>query len=211
MNYKPSYRYIPPIKWHWQTPFYDFLCALTGLGKRFREKVLQSISLRDGYTVADIGCGTGVFLEIAKRRYPAVQFVGLDPDEKALDIAKRQLARAGLAVELTQAYAESLPLASDSIDVCFSTLAFHHMPDEIKRKAAQEIYRALKPGGVVVIADFGESKSFFLRKLLFFEKIEYLEGNLKGFIPRYLQEAGFKAPEVVGAHFPGIRILKAQK
>lgn len=211
MNYQPEYNYIPPIKWHWQTPWYDFFCTVSGLGKSFKEKVLQSAPIREGYRVADIGCGTGVFLEIAKQRYPNVQFIGLDPDQKALSIAKRQLARAGLAVELVQAYAESLPLASGSMDICFSTLAFHHMPNGIKQKAAQEIYRVLKPDGVVVIADFGESKSFFLRKMLFFEKMEYLEGNLNGLIPRYLQEAGFKTPETIGTHFPGIKILRAQK
>ncbi|MEK7557530.1 MAG: class I SAM-dependent methyltransferase [Patescibacteria group bacterium] len=211
MSYRPTYNYIPPIKWHWQTPWYDFFCAASGLGKRFREKVLQAVAIHDGQIIADVGCGTGVFVEIAKRRYPSAHFIGIDPDRKALAIAEQALKRAGLAVELKQAFAESLPLASGSVDICFSTLAFHHMPNEIKQKAAQEIYRVLKPDGVVVIADFGESKSFFLRKMLFFEKMEYLEGNLNGLVPLYLEEAGFKTPETVGSHFPGIKLIRARK
>lgn len=211
MTYKPDYRYIPPITWSILTPLYDFSCFVGGLGPRFKTKVLNAVELRDGMTVADVGCGTGVFLKIAKQKFPNVRFVGLDPDKQALGIAERRLARARLAVELRNVFAESLPLAGQSVDVCFSTLAFHHMPDDIKRKAIQEVYRVLKTGGKAVIADFGETKGVSFRKFFFFEKIEYLEGNSRGLIPRYLKEAGFKNVRVVGHHFPGIDIVVAEK
>ncbi len=162
-------------------------------------------------TIADIGCGTGVFLKVAKQTYPNVKFIGIDPDRDALAIAERRLVKKGLEVKLKEAFAESLPLADQSVDICFSTLAFHHLPDEIKLKALQEMQRVLKPHGIVVIADFGESKSIFLRKILFFEKLEYLEGNLKGLIPQYLKEAGFNQPKTIGKHFPGVKIITAQK
>lgn len=211
MIYKPNYKYLPPISWSVLTPLYDFGCTMTGLGKRFKTKVLSAVSLRDGMVVADIGCGTGVFLKIAKQKYPRVQFVGFDPDKQALAIAKRRLTKAGLAAELREAFAESLPLESQSVDVCFSTLAFHHMPDEVKCKAIQEMHRVLKPAGMAIIADFGETKSAVFRKILFFEKLEYLEGNLKGLIPEYFKEVGFKPPEVIGSYFPGIKIIRAEK
>lgn len=211
MNYKPDYKYIPPISWPILTPFYDFSLTLIGLGLRFKTKVLNTMQLREGMTVADIGCGTGVFLKIAKQKYPSVRFVGLDPDKQALGIAERRLMKAHLSVELKEAFAESLPLADQSMDVCFSTLAFHHMPNEVKRKAIQEMRRVLKPGGVAVIADFGESKSIFFRKILFFEKLEYLEGNLKGLIPEYLKQAGFTDIQTVVKHFPGVIIISALK
>lgn len=211
MPYKPDYRYIPPITWRFLTPLYDFLCAVSGLGERFKRKILRSVSLKDGMTVLDVGCGTGVFLALLKETYPGVKCIGIDPDQDALGIAERRLKKVRLGAELREAFAESLPIPAEAVDVCFSTLTFHHMPDEIKRRAAQEMHRVLKPGGLAVIADFGESKSRFLRKILFFEKLEYLEGNLNGAIPRYLKEAGFKEPVVVGAHFPGIQIIRARK
>ncbi len=211
MSYKPKYKYLPPLSWSVLTPLYDFGCTITGLGKRFKTKVLSAVLLRDSMVVADIGCGTGVFLKIAKQKYPRVQFVGLDPDKQALAIAERRFTKAGLSVELREAFAESLPLESQSVDVCFSTLAFHHMPDEVKYKAIQEMYRVLKPAGMAIIADFGETKSKLFRKMLFFERLEYLEGNFKGLIPQYFKKVGFKTPEVVGAHFPWIMIIRAQK
>ena len=192
MNYKPSYKYIPPITWSFLTPFYDFFCAIGGLGGRFKMKILDSVALSDGLVVADIGCGTGVFLKVAKQKHPRVTFMGLDPDRQALAIAERRLAKANLDVELTEAFAESLPLADGSVDMVFSTLAFHHMPDEIKQKAIREIFRILKPGGFVVITDFGPSSKFLFSWLLpVFENVEYLRGNLQGHIRKYLQEAGF--------------------
>lgn len=207
MTYTPNYKYIPPISLSILTPIYDFVCAITGLGEKFKKKVLESVKLKDGMIVADIGCGTGVFLKIAKERYPNVKFIGLDPDKKALAIAERRL-KNGLDIELKEAFAESLPLHDHSVDVCFSTLAFHHMPDDIKCKAIREIHRVLKPDGITVIADFGEIKNPFLRKLFFWEHLEYIKGNFNGLIPRYLEEAGFRNVEIAGSHFPAIKLVK---
>lgn len=211
MSYKPDYKYIPPITWSFLTPLYDFFCTISGLGAGFKAKILNYVTLKDGMRVADIGCGTGVFLKAAKQKYPGVKFIGLDPDEKALAIAERRFAKVKIEVELKQAFAESLPLSDSSTDVCFSTLAFHHMPDEIKQKAVREIHRVLKPGGVVVIADFGPSSTFLFSWLLpLFENVEYLHGNLQGLIRKYLQEAGF-ADMRIEKNIKRIEVIKSQK
>jgi ubiquinone/menaquinone biosynthesis C-methylase UbiE len=207
----PRYKYIPPLAWNILTPIYDLSCTIIGLGKGFKRKVLKSVHLEDGFVVADIGCGTGVFLEIAKKKYPKVQFIGIDPDKKVLLRAKERLDRAQLSVELKEAFAESLPISSESVDVCFSTLAFHHMPNETKLKAMQEIYRILKPNGIIVIADFGKTKSVLFKMLHLFEKLEHLEGNLQGFIEKQIIETGFYGLNTMDTHFPSIKIIKPQK
>lgn len=210
MTYEPTYHYLPPASHRRLTPLYDIGCTLLGLGKKFKKKVLDAQPLVGGMTVIDVGCGTGVFLEIAKQKYPGVRFIGIDPDKDALAIAKKRFERAHLDIELIHSFAESLPLENASVDICFSTLAFHHMPDEIKERAIKEIYRVLKPGGAIIIADFGPSDSTAFRKALFFEKLEYIEGNLKGLIPKFLTDTGFSPPEVIGRHWPGIAILTAK-
>lgn len=210
-SYKPDYTCLPPLNRHFLTPLYDIVCSMAGLGKSFKEKVLQTIRLQDGWTVADVGCGTGTFLKIARERHPQVRFIGLEPDKRALVIARARLRRAGADVALREAFAESLPLPDCSVDACFSTLMLHHLPDRTKRRAIAEMHRILKPGGFTVIADFGESRSALLRKMLFFEKLEYLDGNLKDLIPQYLTEIGFRDITTVFRHFPGIHVLRAQK
>lgn len=211
MPYQPNYRYLPPLEYDWLTSWYDVTCTLVGLGRKFKEQVLYAIEVHDGEVIIDIGCATGVFMALAKQKYPRSRVIGVDPDARALAIARKRLAQSDLEVELHQAFAESLPLFDASVDACFSSLAFHHMPDDVKRKALEEMKRVLKSGGRIVIADFGPAKGKWLRRLLFFEKIEYLKGNLEGVVPRYVNELGFKKCIVVGRKFPGIVIFTAKK
>ncbi|MFY9463157.1 MAG: class I SAM-dependent methyltransferase [Candidatus Sungiibacteriota bacterium] len=108
-----------------------------------------------------------------------MRFIGLDLDKPSLSVAERRIAKSHLSVELKEAFAESLPLADQSIDICFSTLAFHHMPDSVKRDAIKEIYRVLKNSGTIVIADFGARKNIVLRKFLFLRKLNILRVILR--------------------------------
>ena len=115
-------------------------------------------------------------------------------------------------MELIEGYAENLPLSDNSVDVVYSSLVFHHLPNDIKKKAIDEMYRVLKPGGQVVIADLGESRNKFLARLFcLFTKFQYLKGNLAGLIPQYLNEAGFKNTHAHGPRSVLIDILVGEK
>lgn len=209
--YEPNYRYIPPADWHLLTPLYDFLCTLVGLGKEFKRKVLKSIKIEEDQIILDIGCGTGIFLELAKTVYPHSSVIGIDPDEKALNIARQRLAKNAIRATLVKGYGESLPFGDESVDFCFSTLAFHHMPDQAKQKTIGEMYRVLKPGGKVIIADFGETHIFFVYLVLWFERFAYLRGNLQGYIPKLLEQRGFKGVGIVSKKFFVIHLVSAEK
>lgn len=211
MSYTPSYHYIPPASFHILTRFYDALCFLVGLGASFRRRILAAAPIAPHEHIVDVGCGTGIFIREALKKESTVAILGVDPDEKALGIAHRRLASYGRRVELTQGFAEALPVADDCLDACYSTLAFHHMPDDIKRSAIQEMYRVLKLGGRVVITDFGPSKSWWVRAILFFERHEYLDGNFRGLIPQFLDEVGFHNIRVVLQKFPHIETVVAEK
>lgn len=192
MTYTPGYKYIPPLEYHFLTPFYDRLCSLVGFGEAMRREILSIAKFKPGDVILDVGCGTGVFFEVLKRQYPAQKIIGVDPDSQSLEIAKKRLAQ-HRNIELIQAFGEAIPLASGSVDVVFSTLALHHMPNEAKRKTIAEMHRVLKPEGTVVITDFGPSRSLLLyRLLLFWEESKYLLGNLKGLVRQYLADAGFR-------------------
>ncbi len=180
-----------------------------GLGKKFKKRVLGSVPVQDGQSIADVGCGTGVFLEIAKEKYPHSRVVGLDPDKEALVIARSRLEKKKLAAELTEGRVETLPFPDDSFDFVFSTLAFHHIPDEHKPKAIQEIHRVLRNGGKLLIADFGESRSWSLRLLLGFER--HVKGNFEGLIMAGLQANNFRDVKILWKKWPGIQVVFAKK
>jgi len=211
MVYSPDYQYIPPLNFRVVTGFYDFFCGIFGLGKGFKQSILQVAEIQDGPSILDIGCGTGIFLEVAKTKFPKSRVVGIDPDQKALEIARNRLEKKHLEAELEKGFAEALPFADETFDFCFSTLTLHHLPNEIKRTALGEMRRVLRIGGTGIITDIGPSKSWFWRKVLVFEKLEYLEGNLQGLVPRYLEEAGFREQKVALKKFPAILTIVVRK
>ncbi|WP_347331778.1 malonyl-ACP O-methyltransferase BioC [Marinimicrobium locisalis] len=100
--------------------------------------------------VLDLGCGTGYFAERLSQRLPEVQLIGLDIAEGMLSFARSE--RSVPAVWLC-ADAEALPLANNSVDLAFSSLAVQwceHLPSLFG-----ELWRVLRPGGQIVFSTLG--------------------------------------------------------
>lgn len=100
----------------------------------------------------DIGCGTGRFLDFAKQAWPRLPIVGLDLSEAYLREAERHLKRWS-RIDTVVGNAESLPMASDSLDAVTSIFVFHELPPEVRRTVLHEVSRVLKPGGRLIIVD----------------------------------------------------------
>ena len=96
--------------------------------------------------VLDVGSGTGRLLRAAHARWPNARLVGVDPSE-GMVVAGRGLTPAQLYV----AGAEAIPLPDRSIDLAFSTIAFHHWADPAR--GLREVARVLRPGGGFVLID----------------------------------------------------------
>src|SRR6266567_5999576 len=88
--------YIPAAGSDWFLPLYDPMTKLLGLEKA-RRVLLDQAALRPLDRVLEIGCGTGSFSLLIKRYHPDVEVVGLDPDPKALERARRKAERAGVS------------------------------------------------------------------------------------------------------------------
>jgi ubiquinone/menaquinone biosynthesis C-methylase UbiE len=96
--------------------------------------------------ILDVGCGTGRLLRSARRVWPGARLVGVDPSAG--------MVRAGSTLtpgELVVAGAEDIPLPDGSIDLAFSTIAFHHWTDQ--ERGLREVARVLRPGGGFVLID----------------------------------------------------------
>ena len=96
--------------------------------------------------VLDVGCGTGRLLRAAHERWPKARLVGVDPSEGMIEDGRRRT-----RAELHVAGAEAIPLPDHSIDLAFSTIAFHHWADPAR--GLREVARVLRPGGGLVIID----------------------------------------------------------
>ena len=87
---------------------------------------------------------------------PGGQVTGIDPATAAIAYARR---RAPGNCSFTVGTAQRLGVPDGSFDVVTSTLAIHHIPEPERPAAFGEMYRALRPGGRLLVADFRPSRS----------------------------------------------------
>lgn len=103
-------------------------------------------------SMIDLGCGNGRFLSQVMQALPRLPAVGID-----LSPAYCGEARALLAdwpqVEIVTGAIENTPFEASSFDAATCVFLFHELPPRVRRDAAREIARLLKPGGVFVLAD----------------------------------------------------------
>jgi ubiquinone/menaquinone biosynthesis C-methylase UbiE len=104
--------------------------------------------------VLEIGCGTGnLTLQIAER-FPDAHVCGLDPDPRALAIARAKARRRGATVQWDEGSAADLPYPDASMDRVVSSLMFHPLDGADRERALAEVRRVLRPGGQLHLVDF---------------------------------------------------------
>ena len=190
--------FIPAAGRDWLLPFYDPLLWILG-GDAVKRPLIEQATLESGFRVLDIGCGTGSLTLLIEKLHPDVEVVGLDPDPKALSIAKRKAERAGLAIRLDQGFSDQLPYPDASFDRVFSSLMFHHLDQEVKSATLREVRRVLRPGGSLHLLDFGPPRSGLSRALAHvLHSAEHLRDNLEDRIPSFMEQAGFVQSEELG-------------
>jgi ubiquinone/menaquinone biosynthesis C-methylase UbiE len=88
---------------------------------------------------------------------PNGHVIGVDMTPEMLLKARRNAAEADMTnVEFREGYLESLPVADEWADVIISNGVLNLIPD--KETALREMYRILKPGGHIQIADIALQK-----------------------------------------------------
>lgn len=101
-----------------------------------------------GKDVLEIGVGMGSDHQCLAEARPR-SLHGIDLTERALEHTQNRFRAFGLVSELAAGNAEQLAFADASFDFVYSWGVIHHSPDT--SKAAQEILRVLRPGGVARI------------------------------------------------------------
>lgn len=108
-------------------------------------KFLDWLEPPRGLNWIDVGCGNGAFTEVLIARTAPASVAGIDPSEGQISYARTRAA-AKLA-QFRVADAHDLPFADNSFDAASMALVITFLSDPLK--AAREMARVVKPGGVV--------------------------------------------------------------
>lgn len=151
------------------SPKYDFLNHLLSLGidKGWRRRAVKEIGACKPQVIIDIATGTADFAIEAASLKPK-QIIGVDISEGMLQIGRKKIQQKGLdpLITLQKGDAEHLPFEdnyADAITIGFGVRNFEHL-----QKGLSEIYRILKPQGLVVILEPAIPQRFPIKQLFHF-------------------------------------------
>ncbi len=176
-------------------------------GERFHLAALVGL-IDNGWTVGDLGCGTG---QVTAAIAPFVAHViAVDASPAMLQAARKRLDGVD-NVELRRGELEALPIDEARLDAAVLMLVLHHVPEP--KGALGEVARALKPGGRAVIVDMLPHDREAYRLQMGHTWLGFSDEHIR----RLLAEAGFADIRVVPlapdarAKGPGLFAATARK
>ena len=143
-----------------------------GIDKQWRrkgcDKAYEILGSKQIDQLTDVACGTGDLLMFwkeyaAKHNVEVSKYIGIDPSVGMLDVARNKVDFA----EFKEGKAQELPVEDASTEIISISYGIRNVVDRVE--ALEEFYRALKPGGLVVILEFTkQEKSGAISKVVDF-------------------------------------------
>ncbi|MEO1428626.1 MAG: methyltransferase domain-containing protein [Cyanobacteria bacterium J06633_8] len=122
--------------------------------------------------ILELGCGTGELSKKIVNRCPNAQIIAVDYSPRMIEFAKKKMIEAGYqqwsGLEVDFGEWANNPEKFDigtEFDACVSSLAIHHLSDEMKAKLFQRIAKSLSKGGCFWNADPVLSESPILEEI----------------------------------------------
>lgn len=190
-------RYVPALGWDILTPLYDPLVRLTTRELAFKGRLLDEAGVDETARILDVGCGTGTLLLLLRRRSKSLLAIGLDGDMNVLAIARSKADRRKEKIALVQAFCFDMPFPECAFDRVFSSLMLHHLTRSEKVRTLEEIFRVLRPGGELHVADWGQPHNLLMHILAFSVRLgdsfARTADNIEGRLPSLFRDTGFES------------------
>lgn len=202
MSVSKNEGYVHALRFEFLTPLYDAIVKVTTRERTFKNVLIEQAKIQDGFSVLDVACGTGTLAIWTKQKYPDAKVVGIDGDSKILALARGKAIKEDSAITFEQGLSYNLPFNDGSFDRVMSSLFFHHLNWNDKVRTARDMFRVLKPGGELHVADWGSPTSRIQRAL--FYQVQLLDGfentsdNVQGKLTEVFADGGFDDVALTG-------------
>lgn len=140
---------------------------------------LQKFLPKGKLQILDVGCGTGMMM---KSLQSIGRVSGIDTEKKAIDCCKRR----GLN-DVHVAEAAQLPFNDETFDIVGVFDVLYHKGIKSDEKVLHEIYRVLKPGGVIAVTDSADMKLWSKHDLSVHARERYSSNSMC----KKMKKAGF--------------------
>ncbi len=201
--------------------------------KKGCDKAFEILGKKELGQITDVATGTGDLLiywheRAAKAGVEIGKYVGIDPSVGMLEVARKKVDFA----EFIEGKAQELPIDDESTDIISISYGIRNVVDRVE--ALEEFYRALKPGGIVMILEFTKQErqgiidkvvDFGMKNILprvggfiskNYEAYRYLPDSIEEFLTtemlsKELEEAGFEMKYTKSFSMGISTLLVAQK
>ncbi|MFK7736924.1 MAG: class I SAM-dependent methyltransferase [Pirellulaceae bacterium] len=156
-----------------------------------REQILAAMQLKPGMSVADVGSGTGLYVgALSKTVKESGEVYAIDISPKFVKHLRGRVKDEDLEnVEVVMCSDRDVNLKPNSVDRVFICDVYHHF--EFPSLSMKSIYRALRPGGKLILVDFDRIEG---------TSREWLLGHIrapKAVFRKEVEDAGFEFEEEV--------------
>lgn len=204
--------FLRPLSYRYQI-LYDTISAVASLTvggeRRFRHLALAGLTIQPETTILDLCCGSGQTTQYLVNHSQHV--TGLDASPRSLERARHNVPQA----EYVQAWAEDMPFAENSFDLVHTSAAMHEMTAQQLQEIFQEVYRVLKPGGLLTLVDFHRPTNPMmwpgLAMFLWLFETETAWNLLRTDMPKLLTEIGFQVAPIQLHGGGSLQVIHAAK
>jgi len=160
-------------------------CAYEGFNRdqwQQPQKVVETLALRPGDLVADLGSGSGYFtFRLAAAVGPQGKVYAVDVDREMNDLLAKTIKEKNIGnVEVILALLDDPLLPPTGVDLVFTVNTYHHFENRVAY--FQRMRKYLRPGGRIAVIDF-DRRAWFVGMWNHYTPAE--------FIKREMEQAGY--------------------